>query len=136
MENMGFTSAIVGMGPQGRRHLSAYQQLECIDTVMVCDTSSSALKDLPTGIKSYRNLSEMLNEDIDIISISTPADFRTNIVRRVADAGITKIVIEKPIASNLKDADEILQICREYQINLSVNHGRRWSKLHLKPIVY
>ncbi len=75
----------------------------------------------------YPNHTEMLEkEDLDIVSVTTTARIRPDIVKDVACAGTKIIWAEKPISLSLEDADEMVKVCRDEGVTFAVNCARRW----------
>ena len=73
----------------------------------------------------YREL--LASESIDILSVCTSTRLRAQIVTDAARAGVKAIWAEKPIALTLREADEMVAICREHGVALAVNCARRWN---------
>ncbi len=65
-------------------------------------------------------------EDLDIVSVTTSARIRPDIVKDVARAGVKIIWAEKPISLSLEDADEMVRVCRDEGVTFAVNCARRW----------
>ena len=73
----------------------------------------------------YRDM--MANEQPDIVSVTTTAKIRSDIVQDVARAGAKAIWAEKPIATSLAEADAMVRVCREQGTALAINCSRRWN---------
>jgi len=123
-------AAIIGFGGMGQRHLSAYKKIG-VDVVAVADLYSEKIRDLlpelpPNRIyKDYHDLFK--NEDIDIVSIVTNGPTHAEISIEASEAGIKRIMCEKPMATCLSDADRVISTCTKNNTRLAVNHIRRWS---------
>jgi len=75
----------------------------------------------------YTSHTEMLEkEDLDIVSVTTTARIRPDIVKDVARVGVKIIWAEKPISLSLEDADEMVRVCRDEGVTFAVNCARRW----------
>ena len=73
----------------------------------------------------YKDLEENL-EAIDAVAIATPAENHFEVFKKVVSCGTPRMIImEKPLALNLKEAREIIKICKEKNILLYVNYFRR-----------
>jgi predicted dehydrogenase len=74
----------------------------------------------------YRDLIE--RERPDIVSVCTNARHRHGVVTEIArmDAGVKVIWAEKPLATSLDEADEMVAVCQAAGIALAVNNLRRW----------
>ncbi len=141
---MKYKAAIVGLGRMGQlfendplmkkpcSHAGAYTCLkDKIQLVAGCDLRQDRLKLFSEkyGInRLYTDYKEMLKkEEIDILSVSTHAPQHKEIVVEAAKAGVKAILCEKPIASSLKDAEEMIKVCKENDVVLYTNHTRRFD---------
>lgn len=76
----------------------------------------------------YLDYKEMLkNNKIDILHISTPPETHKDIFVCAAKNNVPVIVLEKPIANNIRDSKKILNIAHANGIKVVVNHERRYS---------
>ncbi len=76
----------------------------------------------------YSDYREMLDKErLDLVSVCTTARLRPVIVQDVARAGVKAIWAEKPISLSLKEADDMVEVCREHGVALAVNCARRWN---------
>ena len=79
----------------------------------------------------YSDFEEMLDrEKPDIVSVCTTARIRSDIVQKVARAGVKAIWAEKPISISLAEADEMVRVCKEEGVSLAVNCARRWNPFY------
>jgi predicted dehydrogenase len=65
-------------------------------------------------------------EDPDIVIIATPEPFHLEPVRAAAENG-AQIFLEKPMATTLEDADEMIRICNEGNISLMIGYILRFE---------
>jgi len=81
----------------------------------------------------YVDWEEMLrSEDLDIVSICTYPIPHCDMVVAAAQSGVKAIFCEKSMAVTLREADEMIAICEENNVRLSINHGRRWDVQYRK----
>lgn len=74
----------------------------------------------------YTDHIQMLeNEKIDIVCIASPPDLHKEHVIDCAKHGVKGIFCEKPLAPTLREADELIQACKKYNVRLAINHTRR-----------
>ena len=112
---MKLRTAIIGCGKVGHFHAKAYESLENSLFCAVFDRDISRATDFATlyGVKAYDNISDMIkNEKIDVVSICTPHPVHASVAVEALKAGC-HILVEKPLASNLKDCDEIIHAAEE-----------------------
>ena len=76
------------------------------------------------GVESlYTDYTEMLREQsLDIVSLATPCSLHHPMTVAAARAGVKAIFCEKPLASSLAEADEMIRVCDENHVKLVVNH--------------
>jgi|SRR3989344_4329784 len=144
-----YRAAIVGLGRMGQlfendtivkkpcTHASAYSYLkDKIRLVAGCDIREDRLKlfgEKWNLNRLYKNYKEMLKkEEIDVLSVCTHATEHKEIVIEAARSGVKAIFCEKPISTNLKDAEEMIRICKENNVILCIDHTRRFDNLWRK----
>ena len=66
-------------------------------------------------------------ENLDILCIATWTPLHASMTLEAAKAGIKGIFCEKPIATNLKQAQKMVRACQKNNIPLIINHERRWD---------
>jgi len=116
-------AAIIGMGPMGFRHLEAYSQLENVKVVAVADLQESVKALLPKTITFYTNYSDLFKqENIDIVSVVTTGPHHAPIVISAAKQGVKMILCEKPMATSILEAQEMIEICKKNAVSLAINH--------------
>lgn len=124
--------AIVGCGHIAKKHAEAIQNIEGANLVAVCDKVPQAMGYYVenNGVKPYQDLKEMLSDPtIDVVNICTPSGLHTSIAVEAAKAK-KHVIVEKPIALTLEDANLMIQTCRENNVKLAVVHPNRF-----RPVV-
>jgi predicted dehydrogenase len=61
----------------------------------------------------------------DLVIVCTPHPYHKYPAIEAARAG-SNVLVEKPLASNLQDSDEIIKACEENRVKLGVISQRRW----------
>ncbi|MDA7827665.1 Gfo/Idh/MocA family oxidoreductase [Rhodobacteraceae bacterium] len=125
---------IVGAGGIVRdAHMPAYQKanLPVIGAVDLDIQRANALKSDFDLEYSYTNLSDaVLRHENDVVyDIAVPPNAIASILRQLPDKAT--VLIQKPMGSNLVEAREIREICREKQLVSSVNFQLRYSPMML-----
>ena len=96
-----------------------------------CDTSRKKrdlFREQWDCLSVYSKLEVLLRkEEPDIVHIATPVETHLDMVRRVIPFNPGLIILEKPVASNSKDALEILKLHRSEKARILINHERRYS---------
>ena len=80
--------------------------------------------------KAYSDISRMVSENkTDLVIVCNAHPYHIQPVIEAAMAG-SNVLVEKPLASDLKDCDEMIKACRENNVKLGVISQRRW----LEPV--
>ena len=123
-----FRVGIVGCGAISRNHLEAFAALDNVLMVGVCDvdperaSATARTWGVPHAVTS---VDELLNLDLDIISVCTPHPTHEDVVLRAAAAGVN-VLCEKPIATQLESAERMVAACNEAGVQLGVLFQRRF----------
>jgi len=112
-------------------HAGAYSVIKNTKIVAASDIDENRLKNFNKKWKperSYCDYRDMLEkEDLDILSVTSNTITHKDVVIDAAKSGIRAIFCEKPIATNLKDADEMISVCEKNNVKLTINHTLRWN---------
>jgi predicted dehydrogenase len=80
----------------------------------------------------YADFNQMLQaEKLDIVSICAPPRFHAPAVIACAQAKMKAILCEKPLALDLQEADQMIEICKQNQSLLATGHQRRFGEQHI-----
>ncbi|OWV69268.1 oxidoreductase [Rhizobium sp. R339] len=128
--------AIVGCGRIAKRHseLLGFSQITGASLVAVCDVVEERAKEFGErfGVPHYQSIDEMLqNTDADVVSILTPSGMHAEHVITAAKYK-RHIVVEKPMALTLTDAEAMIKACDDNNIRLFVVKQNRFNVPVLK----
>jgi predicted dehydrogenase len=125
--------AIVGAGAFGKNHARVYHQLAeegvPVQLAAVVDTdlarADAAAREY--GARSFGSVQELLcNTAIRAASVAVPTVAHLEVARELMEAGVD-VLIEKPLASTLAEADELLQLAEKHQRIVQVGHLERFN---------
>lgn len=125
--------AVVGAGNMGRNHVRNYAEMKDVELVAIADPSDAA-RELAKKykIKHYSSYSEMFaKEKLDAVSIAVPTKFHHEAATAAMNNKIN-VLLEKPIASTLKEADELIKLAHRMGIIFTVGHIERYNPVVLK----
>ena len=81
-----------------------------------------------TGAKTHADWREMLDQEpLDIVSVATYAPQHAGITVACAERGVRVVYCEKPIATQLVDAERMIAACDQAGALLVINHNRRFN---------
>jgi len=129
---------LIGCGTIVREtHLPALQQAQHAKAVALCDVDQRRLEDLGGEFKidrlynDYRRLID--DPDVEAVVVALPPFLNREVVGHAAERG-RHVLVEKPIANSLEDAEAIIDACSRAGVKLCVNHQRRFSECERKAI--
>src|SRR4029079_5450356 len=110
-ENRKLRVAAIGVGSLGRHHARNYAELARegrVEFIGVCDANAETAKKVAADnqCESFTDWRELLG-NVDVVSIATPTETHCEIACAFLGKGVHTLV-EKPIASNLEDADKMI----------------------------
>lgn len=115
--------AIVGLGIMGKNHYRVLSEDPNTNIVALCD----AVKSGDYKEKFYTSVDEMIqNEKIDAAIVAVPTFLHKEVALKLIDNNID-LLIEKPVASNVKDANEILKAAKAANIKCSIGYVERFN---------
>ena len=128
MKKLGF--GIVGCGVISEWHAKAISGIEGIVLVGATDRNQDSREKFAEkfGIVAFDTYEQMLAcGDIDVVCICTPSGLHSSMAVQAADAG-KHIIVEKPMALNLEQADQIIRACDRNYVKLTVISQLRFTE--------
>lgn len=131
MNNNRLKVAIIGCGTIFPMHAESIRQIckKNAELVAVCDIKEGALTaaEFKYKCKGYKNYKNMLNnESLDVVHICTPHYLHKEMAIYAAEKKVN-IFLEKPMALNKTEANEIRQAVRKNKVKLSVCFQNRYN---------
>ena len=119
---------VIGLGAMGRNHLRIYSELPDVELAGIADIDYGLAQSLAKKYrtKSFRDYKELLQEDLDAVSIAVPTSLHREVALAAADAG-TNILIEKPIADSVSAGSSIIEAANKNQVKLMIGHIERFN---------
>lgn len=126
--------ALIGCGRIATNHIKAAVNNK-LNIVAVCDILPEKMEALlakhglenDTSIKRYTDYKQMLAEnDITLASIATESGSHAEIALHCIDNSVN-VIIEKPMAMSIKDAEEIIRRSEEKGVKVSACHQNRFN---------
>jgi UDP-N-acetyl-2-amino-2-deoxyglucuronate dehydrogenase len=131
--NMTLKYALIGCGRISPNHIAAALEND-LEIVALCDVKPENMEDklqkfdLPKSTNLYTDYKEMLEkEKPELVAICTESGKHAAIALDCIEAG-ANLIIEKPIALSLEDADEIIKKAKEKNVKVSACHQNRFNK--------
>lgn len=125
--------ALIGCGRISPNHIMAAKG-NALELVALCDVVEENIDDkitkfdLPDTVKKYTDYKEMLKvEKPELVAIATESGKHAQIALDCIEAGCN-LIIEKPIALSLADADAIIVKAEEKGVKVCACHQNRFNK--------
>lgn len=121
---------LVGFGAWGQLHAQSIAQNTDAQLVAIAvnsQQSADAAKEKFPNATIYRDYRELCQrDDIQIIDVVTPSDTHLDIALAAIQAG-KHLLLEKPMAISINDAQAIVQAAEQHSVQLAVGHEFRLS---------
>lgn len=127
------TAAVVGAGAQGAVHAVGLSRIPGVRIIAVSDLDVDAATTLAArhNAQAYTDLELLFAEQpVDVLSVCAPAATHRAAIDLALAQGVTAIHCEKPIALTYGDARHLVEVATAHGTTLTVNHQRRFDRMH------
>jgi predicted dehydrogenase len=123
-------AAAIGVGSLGRHHARNYAELAVegrMDLIGVCDIDSETAASIASdnSCPAFSDWRELLDKT-DVVSIATPTETHAEIACAFLENGV-HVLVEKPIATSLDEADRIIAAAEKSGAKLMVGQLERFN---------
>ncbi|MDP9349997.1 MAG: Gfo/Idh/MocA family oxidoreductase, partial [Chloroflexota bacterium] len=121
---------IIGVGWPGQRHIEGYQKNPNAQIVALSDVNTEAAESVRAeykvdGAQIYSDYRDLLQSDVDAVSICTPNFLHGPMAIDALDAG-KHVLLEKPLAHTLEEGERIAQKVESSGRVFSIAFNNRW----------
>ena len=120
--------AVIGTGFWGKNHARVYKELESTNLVAICDINLDRARAVAKqfGAKAYTNSTAMLkNPEVEAVSVCTWSTMLAKQAHKALLAG-KHVLVEKPMATNTKQAEVLLKTAKDNGMHLTVGFLMRF----------
>ena len=119
---------MIGAGHMGRLHAQKLAALPGVELVGVADPDDARARELASALKcpSFKRHEDLLGK-AEAVVIAAPTDRHHAIARACLERGL-HVLVEKPIAQTLREADELIYLAQENAKVLQVGHVERFNR--------
>ena len=124
---------MIGVGVFGRNHARVYRQLEQqgepvhLAAVVDPDPARADAVGKEFGVRSFVSLDQLLAEEItQAASVTVPTAHHVKVARDLMQGGID-VLVEKPLATSLAEADELIATAQKHRRIAQVGHLERFN---------
>ena len=122
-------AAVIGLGSMGINHARVYAEIKGVELVAVTDTDAERARSAGKryGVPSYVDYREMLSESTPtIVSVAVPTRQHCDVVTGALTAGC-HVLVEKPIAATVEEAQAMIDLAAKAERVLGVGHIERFN---------
>ncbi len=119
--------AVIGVGHLGKHHARILSDLEGVRLVAVVDKVRERAEQAAaaTGAQVFTDSRE-LSVEIDAITVAVPTELHREIALPFLERGVA-VLVEKPMARSLAEADDMIAAARASGAPLAVGHTERYN---------
>ena len=123
--------AVAGTGTFGRNHVRVYHELARegapVRLVGILDSDAARASQVAKefSCKAFSSVAEMKGE-VDAATVAVPTVHHLAVAKQLLEAGID-VLIEKPVATSLAEADELIRLARQHNRVAQVGHLERFN---------
>jgi predicted dehydrogenase len=124
---------VIGVGAFGRNHARVYRQLQQEGSVRLVgvvdpDTARADAVSREFGCRAFGSVKQMMttHSEVQAASVAVPTVLHLETARALMAAGVD-VLIEKPVAATLREADELVRVAAEHKRVAQVGHLERFN---------
>ncbi len=124
---------VVGCGAFGRNHARVYRDLhqdasQNVEFVGVadCDSTQAGTIAAEFGTRAFRTPEELIAAGVEAASVAVPTVSHLEVARKLLENGVD-VLIEKPLAASVAEADELIALARKHQRVAQAGHLERFN---------
>ena len=123
---------VVGVGHLGQHHVRKFQGIPGCELIGIYDKNEARAKEISEklGVKSFADYYTLLDA-IDAIDIVATTTYHYELAKPALLKG-KHIFLEKPITSELEQAEELLELAKRQNLKIQVGHIERFNPVILE----
>jgi predicted dehydrogenase len=120
--------AVVGVGYLGQHHARLLASMDGVRLTAIVDTKPGRAEEVASkyGVAGFTHLRDLPLHGIDAATIAVPTVSHLDVAMPLIDAGIS-VMVEKPLASSLADADRLIEAAARRGVVLAAGHTERFN---------
>ncbi len=124
---------VIGAGVMGENHIRTYSQMSGVELVGIADIDEKRIGELSQkyGTRGFTDYRDLLKEGLDAVSIVVPTRLHAHVALDAIKSG-TNLLVEKPIADTVANAEKIVDYAKKAGIKMMVGHIERFNPAVIK----
>ena len=120
--------AVVGVGHLGQHHARLLSSMDGVSLVGVVDTKPGRAEEVGAkyGARVFSSPGDLPPGSVDAVTIAVPTVSHVEVALPFVDRGVA-VLVEKPLASSLADADRLLDAAKGRGVLIATGHTERFN---------
>ncbi|WP_292465955.1 UDP-N-acetylglucosamine 3-dehydrogenase [Methanolobus sp.] len=131
-------AGVIGAGAMGKNHIRIYSEMPGVELVGISDIDQNLVGGLAKeySTEAFTDYKQLLAKGLDAVSIVVPTRMHRQVAIDAIEAG-AHVLVEKPIADSVENAEAIVSAAKEHKRFVMVGHIERFNPavIRLKEIV-
>ena len=119
--------AVIGVGHLGQHHARLFAEMPDVELVGVVDTRTGRAEEIAgkCGTRAFSNADDVRSM-VDAVTVAVPTQAHVDVAMPFVTQG-TAVLVEKPLASSLADADRLIAAAAQRGSVLAAGHTERFN---------
>lgn len=119
---------VIGAGAMGQHHVRIYNEMDSVELVGISDIDEERVVKLAKQFNTtpYTDYAKLLANKLDAVSIVVPTMLHKNVALDAITVGAS-ILVEKPLADTVENAEAIISAAHDADLTLMVGHIERFN---------
>ena len=124
---MSLRVAVIGVGHLGKHHARILASLPGVELAAVVDTNRARAEEIAAanGTRAAFAAGDLIGQ-VDAVTVAVPTELHRDIALPFLKAGVP-VLVEKPIARTLEEADQLIEAAADAGVVLAVGHTERFN---------
>ena len=121
---------VIGTGTMGKNHVRVYSELKDVEEVYAFDVDTAKANIMMEyGATVCNSMEDLLNR-VDAVSICVPTRYHLEVAKRAIEKDV-HCLIEKPIASTVKEGEDLVKLVlvENKDLIVGVGHIERFNPI-------
>jgi predicted dehydrogenase len=119
---------VIGVGALGQHHARHLARLSEVQLVGVCDIAAGRAEKIAAelGTAAFTEVDDLLAR-VEAVTIAVPTPAHAEVGLRALESSVP-VLMEKPLAATLEEADRLIAAARRHRVQLQVGHIERYNR--------
>jgi predicted dehydrogenase len=119
---------VIGVGALGQHHARHLARLDEVRLMGVCDIDGGRAAKIAEelGTLAFVEVDDLLAQ-VEAVTVAVPTPAHAEVGLRALELGVP-VLMEKPLAASLAEADKLIAVARRRRLQLQVGHIERYNR--------